>query len=179
MTRGGRDVKIHKGLRPTTGRVREALFDILRERIENAHFLDLYAGTGAVGLDALREGAADVVFVEESRAYTRRIAALVERSGFTEKTRIITKKVLSFIDRAQINQMTFDIIFLDPPYHTDEIMHALFAIDRADILGRNGIVAAEHFTKRQLPGKFNTLQKVKDYRYGDTVLSLYRNLNVA
>jgi len=156
--------------------VREALFDILRDRIENAHFLDLYAGTGAVGFNALREGAADVVFVEESRANTRRMAVLAERLRVGEKTTIVTKKVLSFIDRARINQMTFDIIFLDPPYHTDEIIHALAAIDRAAVLSRNGIVAAEHFAKRQLPGKFNTLQKVKDYHYGDTVLSLYRRV---
>ncbi len=156
--------------------MREALFDILRDRIENAHFLDLYAGTGAVGFNALREGAADVVFVEESRANTRRMAVLAERLRVGEKTTIVTKKVLSFIDRARINQMTFDIIFLDPPYHTDEIIHALAAIDRAAVLSRNGIVAAEHFAKRQLPGKFNTLQKVKDYHYGDTVLSLYRRV---
>ncbi len=69
--------------------------------------------------------------------------------------------------------MTFDIIFLDPPYNTDEIFYALSAIGRSSILIPNGMVIAEHFIKKQLPDNFDTLQKIKDYNYGDTILSFY------
>ncbi len=163
-----------KPLRPTTGKVREALFNILRGKIDNACFLDLYAGTGAVGIEALNQGASEVVFVETNKSYYKNINKLIKKFGFPEKTSIITKKVLSFIEWAELNQLTFDIIFLDPPYHTDEIIYALSAIGKFRILRQEGIVIAEHFVKRQLSERFGTLQKVKDYTYGDTVLSFYK-----
>ncbi|HDH06278.1 MAG TPA: 16S rRNA (guanine(966)-N(2))-methyltransferase RsmD [Nitrospirae bacterium] len=165
--------KKQKTLRPTTGKVREALFDILRGKIENSHFLDLYAGTGAVGIDALNKGAAEVVFVEKSKTYTGKISELLEKRRISAKTTVIAKKVLSFIDHAELNRFIFDIIFLDPPYHTDDIIHALSAIGRSPVLKQKGIVIAEHFAKKKLAEKFDGLQKVKDYNYGDTELSFY------
>ncbi len=161
-------------LRPTTSKVREALFNILRDKISGASFLDLYAGTGAIGFDALSRGASEVVFLEENKSYTKKIKQLAEKYGFTEKINIVTKKVLPFIRGAEANQSLFDIIFLDPPYHTDEIIYALSAIGKSNILKQKGIVIAEHFKKRQLPERFDKLQKIKDYKYGDTVLSFYK-----
>jgi 16S rRNA (guanine(966)-N(2))-methyltransferase RsmD len=163
-----------KALRPTTGKVREALFNILRGKIENTCFLDLYAGTGAVGIEALKQGASEVTFVEASKSCAKNISEGLNKFRFTVRARVITKKALSFIEWAEINRMTFDIIFLDPPYHKDEILQALSAIGELNILKDNGIVIAEHFTKKQLPDEFNNLQKVKDYNYGDTVLSFYK-----
>jgi len=165
-----------KSLRPTTGKVREALFNILRGKINNARFLDLYAGTGAIGIEALRRGASEVVFVEISRGYTKNINQLLKKFGFTERASIIPKKVLSFIKWAEVKQLTFDIIFLDPPYHTEEIIHALSAIGRSNIAKEGGLVIAEHFVKRQLPERFGELQKIRDYNYGDTILSVYKRI---
>jgi len=164
-------------LRPTTGKVREALFDILRGRMEGARFLDLYAGTGTVGIAALKEGAAEAVFVESSRESIKKISQLTQKSGLAEKTKIITKKVLPFIEWAEENGLTFDIIFLDPPYHTDEVFSALSAIGKSDILEKEGIVISEHFKKRQLPDRFGKLHKLREYKYGDSVLSLYTEVN--
>ena len=168
-----RTFKQQKGLRPTTGKVREALFDILRGKIENASFLDLYAGTGAVGFDALKEGAGEVCFVEESRGNAKKITDLINKKSASGKTTVVTRNVISFIESAELQELTFDVIFLDPPYHTDEILHALSAIDKSPILGRAGIVVAEHFAKKDLPDRFDRLEKIKDYNYGDTVLSFY------
>jgi 16S rRNA (guanine(966)-N(2))-methyltransferase RsmD len=165
--------KMKTTLRPTTGKVREALFNILRGSIKNARFLDLYAGTGAVGIDAIKEGASEAVFVEKSQEGIKKIRDYINKSRFSEKTKIVNRKALSFIEWAEMNEMTFNIIFLDPPYHTDEIMHALSAIDKSEILSNNGIVIAEHFSKRQLPDKLDNLSKYRDYIYGDTVLSFY------
>lgn len=166
-----------KPLRPTTGKVREALFDILRGRIAGSRFLDLYAGTGAIGIDALKEGAVEVVFVESGRESLNKIRQSAEKSGLSEKIRIITKRVLPFIEWADGKGMRFDIIFLDPPYHTDEVISALSAIGKSRILGKEGVVIAEHFKKRELPGSFGKLYKARDYRYGDSVLSLYTEVN--
>ncbi len=162
-----------KGVRPTTGKVREALFDILRSRMENARFLDLYAGTGAVGINALREGAAGVAFVEGNKGHVKKIRELLEKHHVSDRATILNQKAISFITRAAEQDMTFDIIFLDPPYHTDELIHALSAIGRSAIIKQNGIVIAEHFTKKTLPDRFDRLHKVKDYHYGDSVLSLF------
>lgn len=173
----GRKIKFtqpQKQLRPTPSKVREAIFDILRGRIENASFLDLYAGTGAIGFEALSRGASEVVFVEAKRSYANRITQIAEQYGFEEKAKVITNQVLNYIQLAGLNNLTFDIIFLDPPYHTDEVIHALSEIERSGILKESGAVIAEHFIKRQLPEKFGILHKIKDYIYGDTVLSLYK-----
>ncbi len=162
-----------KGLRPTTGKVREALFDILRTRMENARFLDLYAGTGAVGINALNEGAAEVVFVEENKAHIKKIRELLEKHHISDRGDITNQKAIPFINRAEQQELSFDIIFLDPPYHTDEIINALTAIGRSAIIRPNGVVIAEHFTKKILPDNFDRLRKVKTYTYGDSVLSLF------
>lgn len=167
----------NKSLRPTTGKVREALFDILREEIEGAAFLDLYSGTGSVGIDAVKQGASGAVLVEASKASGMRIGKLARKFHLSQNIEIFTKKVVPFIEWAELNQFTFDIIFLDPPYHTDEIDYALSAIDRSAILKNNGTVIAEHFKKRELPERLKTLKKKKVYHYGDTVLTFYLKPN--
>ena len=78
-----------KSLRPTTGKVREALFNIVRDRIRNARFLDLYAGTGYVGIEALKQGASETVFVDTSRSYVKNIDKLIKKFGFTDRAKII------------------------------------------------------------------------------------------
>ena len=160
-------------LRPTTNRVREALFDIIRKEISGASFLDLYSGTGSVGLDAVKEGASGAVLVEADKPTCKAIAALTRKLYLSDQVKIHAKKVLSFIEWAERNQLAFDIIFLDPPYHTDDIDQALSAIDRSTILNDNGTVIAEHFKKRELPERLKHLEKEKVYNYGDTVLTFY------
>jgi len=153
----------------------EAIFNILRDRIKDARFLDLYAGTGVVGIEAIRHGASNAVFVEANKSTAKGIANISTKLCISEKTRVITKKAIYFIENAELDGLTFDIIFLDPPYHTDEIMHALSAIDKSTILEHEGIVIAEHFCKKQLPDRFGRLYKIKDYKYGDTILSFYES----
>lgn len=173
MKTAGTRTKKSKTLRPTTGKVREAVFDILRIKISRARFLDLYAGTGAVGLEALNQGASEVVFVEADSNQSGKIKQLLEKRSAVQQARIITKKTSAFIKWAELQNLTFDIIFLDPPYHTDEIMNVLDEIGQSQLLAQDGIVVAEHFKKKRLPDNFGKLQRVKDYRYGDTMLSLY------
>lgn len=165
-----------KLLRPTTSKVREALFNILRNKIAGAGFLDLYSGTGAVGLEALRQGASEVVFVEAGRIYTQDIRHKVSAPGFEGRAKVVTKKVLLFLRSEELKNIGFDIIFMDPPYHTDEAIEALTAIGKLHLLKHDGVVIAEHFAKRQLPHEAGDLRWEKDYKYGETVLSFYKNI---
>ncbi|GBE04211.1 MAG TPA: 16S rRNA (guanine(966)-N(2))-methyltransferase RsmD [Nitrospirae bacterium] len=160
-------------LRPTTNKVREALFDIIREEIRDALFLDLYSGTGNIGINAVKQGASGAVIVEANKTSCKEIIELAGKLNLSQKVKIHTKKVLSFIEWAELNQLAFDIIFLDPPYHTDDMDHALSAIDRSTILNDNGMVIAEHFKKRELPERLKSLEKERIYHYGDTVLTFY------
>ena len=160
-------------LRPTTNKVQEALFNIIREDIRGASFLDLYSGTGSIGINALKQGASEAVLVEVSKPSCKMIGELARKFRLSHQVKIYAKKVLSFIEWAELNQLAFDIIFLDPPYHTDELDHALSAIAGSTILRDDGMVIAEHFKKRELPERLKTLKKERVYHYGDTVLTFY------
>lgn len=161
-------------LRPTTSKVREALFNILRDRINDASFLDLYAGTGAIGIEALKHGASEVIFIEASKICVRHIKQTLTKLGLSGGAKVIPKKVLRVLNGKELKDKNFDIIFLDPPYHTDEINAALTVIGRLHRLKPDGVVVAEHFVKKQLPHEIGSLQFIKNYRYGDTVLTLYK-----
>ncbi|MBI4686248.1 MAG: 16S rRNA (guanine(966)-N(2))-methyltransferase RsmD [Nitrospirae bacterium] len=164
----------HKSLRPTSAKVREALFNILRDKVRGASFLDLYAGTGAIGIDALRLGAEEVVFVEAGRDYAEDIKQKLTALRLSDKSLVITKKVLACLSDRELKGRVFDIIFLDPPYHTAEITEALNMLGQIRLLAKGGVLVAEHFVKKNLPAEFGRLRLLRDYRYGDTVLTLYK-----
>ncbi|HMK57107.1 MAG TPA: 16S rRNA (guanine(966)-N(2))-methyltransferase RsmD [Dissulfurispiraceae bacterium] len=157
-------------LRPTAAKVRQAIFNIIAGRVEGSRFLDLYAGTGAVGIEALSRGVGHVVFVEGNATRIRIIRDLLDRFGFSAQASVVKADADSFLKRAPHG--SFDIIFLDPPYATGNLASSLAIIDGSRLLKENGIVIAEHSSKTVLPA-FRTLRFRKSYRYGDTALSLY------
>lgn len=161
-------------LRPTSSKVREALFDILRNRLEGAHFVDLYAGSGTVGLEALSRGAGLVVFVEPDKFRTVMIQRNIESMGFSGNASISRTDAEKFLKKAALNSSEYDILFLDPPYRSEEIGKVLPLIGTSKILNDEGLVIAEHFFKKALPRIAGSLILSKQYRYGDTVLTLYR-----
>ncbi len=171
---GSRKAFVSKGdsdeLRPTAAKVRQAIFNILAGRIEGCVFLDLYAGTGAVGIEALSRGAEHVVFVEDNASRVAIIKDLLEKFGFTEKASVIKAQTASYLKKTKRGQ--FDIIFLDPPYASDELAISFPIIDQSDIIANGGVVVAEHSSKKDL-SSLNHLKIRKKYRYGDTALTLY------
>jgi 16S rRNA (guanine966-N2)-methyltransferase len=160
-----------KQLRPTSSKVREALFDILRDRIDGALFVDLYAGTGTVGLEALSRGAKKAVFVEQSYTRVRIIQDNVTNLGFQGIADIIKGRSCDFV--AQYSGESVDICFVDPPYKSDEIDRVLPLIGEKDFLRRQGIVIVEHFFKKKVPEKVGKVIVQRSYRYGDTLLTFY------
>jgi 16S rRNA (guanine(966)-N(2))-methyltransferase RsmD len=161
-------------LRPTSSKVREALFDILRNDVRGSSFLDLYAGTGAVGFEALSRGASRTCFVEHDRTAAKEISQHISKLGLDAMTEVFTGTAAHFLKRTEVAEVTFDIIFADPPYASDEIEKILPLIDGGDMLAPEGCLIVEHPSKRTITAPCKTLSAVKNYKYGDTMLTLYR-----
>jgi 16S rRNA (guanine966-N2)-methyltransferase len=165
-------------LRPTSSKVREALFDILRDRIGQASFVDLYAGTGTVGFEALSRGAQRAVFVEPDALRSGKIRSSAAELGFQDTSRVIRNEACKFLKMAIAGQEIFDIFFLDPPYQSDEIERVLPIIGENKLLSERGLVIVEHFSKKKVPETAGILRMAKTYKYGDTVLTLYTKADV-
>jgi 16S rRNA (guanine966-N2)-methyltransferase len=153
-----------EGLRPTSDKLRETLFNILAPRIEGARILDGYAGTGAVGIEALSRGAAHVTFIDQDRRATALIAANVAALGERADYTIETGDVVTLLTR---DEAAFDVIWLDPPYDSDS-SRALDAA--AGALAPGGIVVLERATRRE-PDVPDSLTRVRDVKSGDSTLT--------
>jgi len=170
----GRKVKVcgvGKDLRPTSSKVRESLFNIIGPRIKGSAFVDLYAGTGAVGMEAMSREAHSVYFVEADRKTAKQIEDTLCDCGCRPKALIVNMKADRFIKKSAEEGKKFDIVFLDPPYAAGEVEPLLEALGKGDALADDAIVIAEHPSKSQLPDEVGVLKKRKTYRYGDTSLT--------
>jgi 16S rRNA (guanine(966)-N(2))-methyltransferase RsmD len=156
------------GLRPTSDRLRETLFNVLAPRIQGARFLDGFAGTGAVGLEALSRGAAHVTFVEHDRRAWRLLETNLARCGVNDRHAII---------RAGFGAATkdlvgpVDIVFLDPPYGAAELVHALDAA--APLVTGDGLLIIEHARRDRVPDEAAGLRRTRELRQGDSVLAFF------
>jgi len=164
-------------LRPTTDQMRETLFDVLGPSVENAAFLDAYAGTGAVGIEALSRGARDVVFIEHHRAAAQLIrqnlAALKIDTGYA----LLTCGVLKGLERLERDGERFDVIFLDPPYEEIREYHqTLRQLARSALLQPASVVVAEHSRHVELEENYLTLHRARLLRHGDAQLAFYRRV---
>ena len=172
----GRIIKMPKGIRPTQDKVRKALFDILGD-IQGLSFVDLYAGSGAVGLEALSQGASKAVFIEKGRRYIDNIKENLLAIGLSLQSpgcSIIALDVIEAIKQLAQKNEKFDIAFLDPPYYQDLAKKSLKMLGRYDIVARNGWIICQHFKKDILPEVIDGLRLTKQARYGDTILSFYK-----
>jgi 16S rRNA (guanine(966)-N(2))-methyltransferase RsmD len=161
-------------LRPTPDRVREALFNILGGRLDGAAVLDLFAGSGAIGLEALSRGAGVAVFVEAHTPACRLIENNLQRCGLSAHALVWCREVLKAIPALKIQRQTFEVIFLDPPYQTPLLEDTLYQLGDGRLLEAGGQVIAEHFFKRVLPECFGRLHRTRLERFGDVALSFYR-----
>ena len=167
--------------RPTSDRLRETLFNVLAPRIEGAAFLDLYAGSGAVGLEALSRGAGSVVFVERAPAGLAALRGNLDRLGLTAGFRIQSGSVGAWLRKASGGGATFDLVFLDPPYEAaDEYAATLGMLggDAAGLLAEGALVIAEHRSKagreERLEERYGKLDRMRLLEQGDAALSFYK-----
>jgi 16S rRNA (guanine(966)-N(2))-methyltransferase RsmD len=171
-TVGGRSIRAPRGLatRPTADRVREALFNILASRGEAPEqALDLYAGSGALGLEALSRGAGRVTFVEQHAPTCELIRDNAEALGFSTRAVILCKRVIDFV-RSHNNER-FGWIFVDPPYESRELGKVLDWLD--GLLAPGGLVIAEHSSHEEPDESHGGLALADRRRYGQTALSIY------
>ena len=164
--------------RPTSDRLREALFNVLAPRIQGARFLDLYAGSGAVGIEALSRGAARVVFVERAQPALRVLKSNLESLGLKGGFQVESASVVAYLRReSPQSASTFDVVFLDPPYDAEAEYDAALGILRSamgGLLSVDAIVIAEHRRKHHLEQRYGALERVRLLEQGDAALSFYR-----
>ena len=159
--------------RPTTDRVKEALFSIIQFEIPGANVLDLFGGTGQLGIEALSRGAKSCTFVDAGESACRLIRENLKRTRLEQDARVIRSDYLAYLKRCR---ETFQIIFLDPPYAEVFLENALKCITEIDILQSGGIIVAERPLGKELPWEFEGFQRSRDYKYGNTLLTVFRKL---
>lgn len=168
----GRRLKAPAGphVRPTSDKVKQALFNILGDRVVGAIFLDLFAGAGGIGIEALSRDAAHAVFVDVSRDSVNIVKKNLENTSFGDRAQVFLSKAGPFLKRPT---GPYDIVFLDPPY-AEEMQPILELIAGAGILKPDAIVIAEHFKKQSSPDRGGDLALYRETKYGDTVLAFYK-----
>ncbi|HEX4545421.1 MAG TPA: 16S rRNA (guanine(966)-N(2))-methyltransferase RsmD [Candidatus Acidoferrum sp.] len=176
-----RILKSLKGLalRPTSDRLRETLFNVLGPGVSGSRFLDLFAGTGAIGIEALSRGAREVVFIENHppavKLIRRNLESLEITFGVTVYTADALRGLELFVPKNKGAALGFDFIFLDPPYAAAEnYARVLEFLGAADLLAPGGLVIAEHRRKFDLCEEAGILRRVRVLKQGDAALSFYR-----
>ena len=171
----GVQLKTPEGMttRPTTDRVKEALFSIIQFEIPGATVLDLFGGTGQLGIEALSRGAKSAVFVDAGEPACRLIRENLKRTKLEAGARVVRSDYLTYLKNCR---ETFQIILLDPPYAEVFLENALKCITEIDILQSGGIIVAERPLGKELPWEFEGFTRSKDYKYGNTLLTVYRKL---
>ncbi len=155
--------------RPTSEKVKEAVFSAIQFEIEGARVLDLFAGSGQLGIESLSRGAKSAVFVDSDKNAVKIIQANIEKTGFGDKSEVFAKDYSAFLN---MNVRKFDIVFLDPPYAAGFMEKALDRV--SDFVDDKGIVICEHSCRETLPDAAGALAKYREYKYGKTAVTIYR-----
>ena len=166
-------LKTPEGLqtRPTADKVKEAMFSILQFDLPGASVLDLFGGTGQLGIEALSRGAKSAVFVDAWDKACTLIKENLRRTKMEQSSRVVRSDYLSYLRSCKEQ---FDIILLDPPYAEVFLETALKCITEIDILRTGGIIVCERPMEKDLPWDFPNFTRSKDYKYGKTIITLYR-----
>lgn len=169
----GVNLKTPEGVltRPTIDRVKEALFSIINFDIPASNVLDLFGGTGQLGIEALSRGAKSAVFVDQREDACKLIKENLKRTKLEQDAKVVRMDYLDYLKRSREK---FDIIFLDPPYAEVFLENALKCITEIDILQSGGIIVAERPLGKDLPWDFEGYTRSKDYKYGKVLLTIYR-----
>ena len=164
--------------RPTSDRLRETLFNVLAPRIEGARFLDLFSGSGAVGIEAASRGAQSVVLVERAVPALKVLRGNLEKLGLRSGVRVEAAGVMAFLRRERPGnaKMPFDVVFLDPPYDAADAYAAVLGLlgtDAAGLLAEGAVVISEHRKKEKLEAAYGSLRRARVLEQGDAALSFF------
>lgn len=157
--------------RPTADRVKEAMFSIIQFDLPGASVLDLFGGTGQLGIEALSRGAKSAVFVDAQNSACSLIRENLKRTKLESQARVVNSDYMAYLKGCYEK---YDIILLDPPYKEVFLDNALKMISEIDILQTNGIIVAERPLEKELPWQYPGFSRSKDYKYGKTLLTVFR-----
>ena len=171
----GTVLKTPEGLqtRPTTDRVKEAMFSIIQFEIPGTKVLDLFGGTGQLGIEALSRGAENAVFVDSGEAACKLIRENLRRTKLENQAKVVRADYLQYLASCREK---FGIIFLDPPYAEVFLENSLNRISEIDILQTNGIIVTERPAEKPLNWDFSGFSRSRDYQYGKTLITVFRKL---
>ena len=162
-------------LRPTSDRLRETIFNILGPTIEGSLFLDVYAGTGAIGIEALSRGAREVVFIEKHAGAVTLLHSNLEQLGLRSGVEILGLDALRGLEILARRHYLADLIFLDPPYEMeDEYERCLDFLDSPHLIAPSGMIIVEHSRRQEMPVHLAHLERIRVVEQGDATLSFYR-----
>ena len=177
---GGRSLACPQGMntRPTSDRVKESVFSILGEKVRDAKVLDLFAGSGNLGIEALSRGASECTFVDNNRVPIEVIKKNLTSLGLNDVSTVVKSEVSAFIkrwaDRGECEK--FDLIFVDPPYALDLCKKVLDMIGDCGLLSRDGVVVAEYAVHFPPCEVHSCLRRMREERYGETLVGFYQTV---
>ncbi len=163
-------------IRPTADRVRESIFNILAHRVEAARVLDLFAGTGAMGLEALSRGAEHVLFVDHHPAALALIEKNIRACGWNDESDIVRWDILRNLNCIRTPPNQFDLVFIDPPYRLVSIATILGNLEHSHALKRKALVTVEHSHTEKLATEIGAFTLVDQRVFGKTLVSFFRNM---
>jgi 16S rRNA (guanine(966)-N(2))-methyltransferase RsmD len=173
----GKRLKAPAGMntRPVTDMIKEALFNVLGDTVKESFFLDLFAGSGSVGIEALSRGAKQVVFIDNNSSAVGIIKDNIENCGFKEGFTVYRNDVFKALTLLNQRGTKFDLIYVDPPFTVDKIFDQIIsALDKVNILKEHGRIILRTQRKKQLAAKLNYLEEYRINNYGESVLHYYR-----
>ncbi|WP_214832358.1 16S rRNA (guanine(966)-N(2))-methyltransferase RsmD [Exiguobacterium sp. s152] len=160
--------------RPTTDKVKESLFNIIGPYFAGGDALDLYAGSGGLGIEALSRGCDHAVFVDKQRKAIQTVTDNLQTTRYESKATVLQQDARSVLDQLVLKGQPFLLIFMDPPYHAEEHVLFLQTIETNRLLTDNGVVVCEHGSDVTLPDRVGQLEKIKVQRYSDVItISFY------
>lgn len=161
-------------LRPTSDRLRETLFNILGPSVQDSLFVDLFAGTGAIGIEAISRGARETIFIESNAPSARLVRENLDSLGIRSGVDVIETDVMKGLKNLAARHLVADFIFLDPPYEGEEHLRVLEFLDASHLIAPYGLVIVEHQRGMELPERFDRLECSRLLEQGDAALSFYR-----
>jgi len=172
----GRNISMPKDIRPTSNKARESIFNVFAGKVQDASVLDLFAGSGAIGIEAISRDASSVVFCDKYQSSIKVIEKNLKilTPQDIKKTEVMTKDALGAIKSLHNRDERFDIVFLDPPYYKSWIRKCLKYISIYDILTHSGFIIVEHFKKDKINFQEESFILMRQLTYGDTIISTLR-----
>lgn len=164
-----------KGTRPTVDKVKESIFNVIGPYFDGGIILDLYAGTGGLGIEALSRGAEKCIFVDANRKAVSIVSANLDTTGLRAQAEVYRNDANRALNALKKREMTFDIVFLDPPYAEQKIESQIAIMVDHGLLAPDAMIVAEHDEKDELRERIESVVKIREITYGQTTITVYKN----